>query len=142
MANNQWQIIRAVSTQYNKIFVNLGRRRNQALSYSASGARCGLEGSLKRFSQTSYSFETVWTSGAFESSRKRVSINRIRPKTWQGKHRGVRPESGPVSVVERLRCSRFEVAGYLRYLSQMLIGSGHDQNVPGFDFFIFSWMEE
>ena len=98
--------------------------------------------SLKRFSQTNYSFDTVWTSGAFGSSRKRISIDRIRPKTWQGEHRGVRLESGPVSVAVRLGCSRFEVAGYLRYLAQMLIGSGHDQNVPGFDLFIFSWMEE
>jgi hypothetical protein len=30
-ADNQWQIIRAESTQYNKIFVNLGRRLKQAV---------------------------------------------------------------------------------------------------------------
>ena len=83
--------------------------------------------------------EQVRHLGQAENALVSIELDR---KLGMAKHRGVRPESGPVSVVERLRCSRFEVTGYLRYLAQMLIGSGHDQNVPGFDLFIFSWMEE
>ena len=77
--------------------------------------------------------------GQAENALVSIELDR---KLGKANHHGVRPESGPVSVAVWLGCSRFEVTGYLRYLAQMLIGSGHDQNVPGFDLFIFSWMEE
>jgi len=132
-----------VSTQYNKIFVNLGRRWNQALSYSASGREVWSgtgpqSGSPRRVTALKL-FGQVEHLGQAENALVSIELDR---KLGKANHRGVRLKSGPVSVAERLRCSLFEVAGYLRYLAQMLIGSGHDQNVPGFDLFIFSWMEE
>ena len=84
-------------------------------------------------------FRQVEHLGQAENALVSIELDR---KLGKADHSGVRLKSGPVSVAERLRCSRFEVTGYLRYLAQMLIGSGHNQNVPGFDLFIFSWMEE